>query len=502
MKKILAMLLAAVMMLAIGVTAFAAEVPTITVSEVSGTAAPGDEITVTVSIKNNPGFFAITLPIEYDAEKLEKVSFEGKGDLTWTIETQALGENKVMANYTGNGEILVLKFKVKDNAASGDAVVTIGKVKAATFEGGKADFTVVSGGVTVKAPCKHADTTTINAKEGTCKEAGYSGDTYCNECKTTIAYGKATAKDAKNHVGGTEVKNVKAGTCAEAGYTGDTCCKGCGEVIAEGKATAKDPANHTGKTELDKASAVEPDCKNSGKEANTICSGCKAVLKEGKEIPATGKHGGGVATCTAKAVCTGCGTEYGELDPKNHGNHETEVKNAKEADCTEAGYTGDIYCKGCKNKIETGKVIDALGHKGGEATCQAKAVCEVCKEEYGELGEHKGGEATCTAKAVCEVCQEEYGELAEHKFGNWVVEKEATYTEEGLAKRECENCDEVEEKEIAKKRRPSDDKGLVVDLTGKDEGEANPNTGAVITLSSTVGVIGAVAAVAIFRKRK
>ena len=68
MKKILAMLLAAVMMLAIGVTAFAAEVPTITVSEVSGTAAPGDEITVTVSIKNNPGFFAITLPIEYDAD--------------------------------------------------------------------------------------------------------------------------------------------------------------------------------------------------------------------------------------------------------------------------------------------------------------------------------------------------------------------------------------------------------------------------------------------------
>lgn len=512
-KKIISLVLVLCFCFAVSVTAFAAA-PGIAVSEV--VAERGEEATVKVSLDGNPGIVSMKLTVAYDAKALE---YKGavvnsefadvasmseavlQTDGTIIVNWMILGGNK---NCVQNGTFAEIKFLVKETAVKGVSAVTVtyDEDDVYNIDEENVTFSVKNGSVTVNAPCDHKDTTTINAKEGTCKEAGYSGDTYCNECKTTIAYGKATAKDAKNHVGGTEVKNVKAGTCAEAGYTGDTCCKGCGEVIAEGKATAKDPANHTGKTELDKASAVEPDCKNSGKEANTICSGCKAILKEGKEIPATGKHGGGVATCTAKAVCTGCGIEYGELDPKNHGNHETEVKNAKEADCTEAGYTGDIYCKGCKNKIETGKVVDALGHKGGEATCQAKAVCEVCKEEYGELGEHKGGEATCTAKAVCEVCQEEYGELAEHKFGNWVVEKEATYTEEGLAKRECENCDEVEEKEIAKKRRPSDDKGLVVDLTGKDEGEANPNTGAVITLSSTVGVISAVAAVAIFRKRK
>lgn len=79
------------------------------------------------------------------------------------------------------------------------------------------------------------------------------------------------------------------------------------------------------------------------------------------------------ATCSSKAVyyknCTSCyykGTdtyvyEWGQLDPKNHDGGE-EVKNAKAATCTEKGYTGDTYCKGCGVKLSDGTEIPATGH--------------------------------------------------------------------------------------------------------------------------------------------
>ena len=55
---------------------------------------------------------------------------------------------------------------------------------------------------------------------------------------------------------------------------------------------------------------------------------------------------GGTATCTHKAVCTVCGGEYGEFDPKNH----TNLKHfpAKAATKTAEGNIEYWYCSGCK----------------------------------------------------------------------------------------------------------------------------------------------------------
>ncbi len=49
----------------------------------------------------------------------------------------------------------------------------------------------------VTAPDVHDNTETINKKAATCTDKGYTGDTYCNDCKTTITYGKET--DALGH---------------------------------------------------------------------------------------------------------------------------------------------------------------------------------------------------------------------------------------------------------------------------------------------------------------
>lgn len=76
---------------------------------------------------------------------------------------------------------------------------------------------------------------------------------------------------------------------------------------------------------------------------------------------------GGTANCHDKAVCTDCGQAYGKLAPAKHDGG-TELKNKKDATCTEKGYSGDTYCKGCGEKLSDGTEIPAIGHSYGAWT--------------------------------------------------------------------------------------------------------------------------------------
>ena len=49
----------------------------------------------------------------------------------------------------------------------------------------------------------------------------------------------------------------------------------------------------------------------------------------------------------------------------------TEIKNAKTANCTQAGYTGDTVCKDCGKVIKKGKSINAVGHSKVTSTAKA-----------------------------------------------------------------------------------------------------------------------------------
>lgn len=102
-------------------------------------------------------------------------------------------------------------------------------------------------------------------------------------------------------------------------------------------------------------------------------------------------HIGGTATCREQAVCEVCHGTYGERNGTNHVGG-TEIRGAKSQNCTEDGYTGDTYCKGCGEKLSSGTVINADGHRGGMASCTDQAECEICHEKYGEPdpGRHPG----------------------------------------------------------------------------------------------------------------
>ena len=374
----------------------------------NATVESGSEVTVTVSLGANTKLAAYGATLVYDDTKLELIEM--------TPGTFCAAVNKDTAMATGfsvtdvtSGTLFTATFKAL--APYGEAEVTVEFDDDSTCNARQTpiEMTTTAGIVTIT--CKHEGGT------ATCKDQAV-----CEICQEP--YGNL---DAENHVGETEVRDDVPASCYEEGYTGDTYC-------------------------LD----------------------CDAMIEEGEVIPATGEHSGGIATCNAKAECGVCGAEYGELDADNHIG-ETEVRNDKEADCMEEGYTGDTYCLDCEALLEEGEVIpvdngnhkgpanDEYGydeenhwftcecgeevekeaHKGGEATCVAKAVCDVCGQEYGELDAegHFGGTATCAAKAKCDGCGAEYGELDADNHAN---------TEERDGDTYCKDCGElVEEGEPA-----------------------------------------------------
>ena len=170
-------------------------------------------------------------------------------------------------------------------------------------------------GVWGGTPCAHENTELRNAKEATCTEPGYTGDTYCKDCGEKI--GTGTAIPAKGH---TEViDEAVAATCTTPGKTEGKHCSVCNEVLVPQEEI---PAK--GHTEvIDEAVAAT--CTESGKTEGKHCSVCNEILVAQEVIPAKG--------------------------------HVEEIRNIKEVTDTEDGYTGDTYCSVCNELLKSGEVI-------------------------------------------------------------------------------------------------------------------------------------------------
>ena len=141
----------------------------------------------------------------------------------------------------------------------------------------------------------------------------------------------------------------------------------------------------------------------------------------------TAKCTGGKATCTTKAVCEVCDTEYGEKDPNNH---DLEQYVMKAPTCTETGLAY-VICWRCD--YTDYQEIPALKH---------------------DLKQHAAKAPTCTEKGwnayeTCSRCDyTTYVELpAQHDLEQHVM-KAPTCTETGLAYVTCWRCDYTDYQEI------------------------------------------------------
>jgi len=214
------------------------------------------------------------------------------------------------------------------------------------------------------------------------------------------------------------------------------------------------------------------------------CKDCKVKENEENGVAHTTTS---EADCCNKAVCEVCG-EYGDWNPDVHASDDVVVEKIP----------GDIRQHASKHaccgtlieKVDhtyTDGVCSATGcgytctHTGGTATCQSKATCTVCGQQYGELAAHTYDNACDTTCNVCSATR-----TTTHTFGEWKTE------ENGDKKRTCSVCGHVET-EVA-----SND----ADQSGDTE-KAGLGTGAIVGIVvGSAAVVGAGVGVGVAMAKK
>lgn len=351
----------------------------------------------------------------------------------------------------------------------------------------------------------HQHTEVRNVKEATCKEEGYTGDTYCTDCGEKLSSGEPTAKKAHDW---DEGKVTTEATCKNTGvktYTCNNCSETKTEVIPmtdhiwdNGKVTTKpscitpgvktytctvcqetktEEIPATGHQHTEVRNVKEATCTKEGYTGDTYCTDCGEKLSDGKILPKK-DHDYEIkdhkdATCTedgyTTSFCKNCGDEKKETI-KATGHQHTEVRDAKKATCTKAGYTGDTYCKDCGEKISSGEVIAKLAHTWDEgnitkeADCKETGVmtytchkCGATKTEDIPRTEHTWDEGevttapTCTKPGVrtytCSVCKATRTEVIKatgHLHTEIRNKKDASCTENGYTgDTYCKDCEEL-----------------------------------------------------------
>lgn len=326
----------------------------------------------------------------------------------------------------------------------------------------------------------HIHTEVRNKKDATYTDDGYTGDTYCKDCGKKRETGTVIPKLVeKEHDYGEWVLD-QAPTCKKYGVR-HRICKNCGDREVD----VLDKVDHT----WELVSTIPATC-TVGEIQHYKCSVCGETKDVTLSNP-LGEHSwdnGKVtkeATCTEDGektyTCTVCNTTKTEVIPAT-GHQHKEVRNAKKAICTEDGYTGDTYCTDCNTKLESGTVVNKLGHTWDngvitkEATETEEGVktytCKTCGETKTEkipVTSHHLDQGTITKKATCTEngekthhctdadCDKTYVETIPatgHKFDSWKTVKAQSIYSGAVQKRTCNACGKKETRIVGDKLKP------------------------------------------------
>lgn len=199
-----------------------------------------------------------------------------------------------------------------------------------------------------KNPINHVHKEVRGAKDATCTEKGYTGDTYCNDCGLFLYSGKnikALGHDYK------VVAEVPA-TCAAKGTAATQQCKRCGYTVPA-QSLPIDPNNHAN---IVKDVAVAPTCTKTGLTEGSHCGDCNKILIAQEVVSFT--------------------------------NHTEVIDPAVAATCTETGLTEGSHCSVCNKILVAQKTVSALNHSftnyisNDDATCTEDgtktAKCDRC----------------------------------------------------------------------------------------------------------------------------
>lgn len=254
-------------------------------------------------------------------------------------------------------------------------------------------------------------------------------ETKCGDA-TVTKYEASVTVDGKNYtsehtvidgecshtVKDSDIKVIRKATCSEEGKVEKTC-ETCGYTWTES----------IPKIEHQYITSVQTvdTCEEKSEYTVEKCSMCGSIKETSKklyysahdyQIESINKE----PTCTEDGEyvykCSKCGkTETKKLPATGHN---IELVNAKEATCTEKGYTGDKVCKKCGKTITIGREIKAKGHRYPE-------IISFIKYETIEDSEHKGLMCNYSYEAIkltCSVCNEtEEHRSSDNKLLGWTL---------------------------------------------------------------------------------
>ena len=262
-----------------------------------------------------------------------------------------------------------------------------------------------------------------NQKDATCGAAGYTGDVYCSVCNKKLESGETIPKLSEHTWGEWTITNQP--TCKKYGVK-QRRCKVCNELDIETIAKT----DHKWILE-----STTPATCGIGEIQHYKCSVCGETKDVTLDNPLSHAWDNGKVTkeptCTETGIktftCTNCGTTREEtIEATGHLHKET--KNQKAATCTEDGYTGDTYCTDCNTKLESGTVINKLGHTWDDGVITKEAT------------ETEEGIKTYTCKR-CGETKTESIPMVSHHWDQGTVTKEPTCTENGEKTYHCTDAD-------------------------------------------------------------
>ena len=299
---------------------------------------PGEEVTVTFAVENLGEISALGLTYTVP-EGLEVVSaqwlIEGKLSDVNTYRQQAVLAFETPQLLEEKVDVFEVTYRVSadvqassQNPFTADVEMTL---MAKLYDRDLEPITAKAR-ITAVAPCTHSNTTLVGAKDATCAEEGYTGDTVC-ECGETIAKGEVIPATGEHdyHNGSCSVCGgkdpdyqepskpgwqswfdkifgnwwgnddkceheytsvVTKPTCTAKGYTTHTCSK-CGDSYKDTYTNALGHGWDNGKV------TKEATCTEDGVKTYT-CGTCGATKTEAIKAPGHHFEGG---------VCTVCGEE-------------------------------------------------------------------------------------------------------------------------------------------------------------------------------------------------
>ena len=358
----------------------------------------GEEITISVGIRNGSEIQSILIIPEYDSDTFDLV------DGGWTLSgglmsdfSVSSGDGVILFNPGINvdGKVLTFTLKAKNDAAfdtysiSAEVVIT----------DSNGNTTLTTTPATVQVKCDHSFTkedTTYLKSAATCTNPAvyYKSCVTCGEKGIeTFNYG-STIEHSYTRKVTTDAYKVSGATCTvQAVYY--YCCATCD---AKGTTTYEDEKplthNYTREVITDTYKVSDADC-DSKAIYNYCCATCDEKGTTTFEHGEVLGHTGGTATCTAKAICTRCSQEYGDTLDHTYDQEVVQDKYlASAASCTAkekyyksctCGAKGSVTFEvGDKRPHDYMEKVDALYLKDA-ATCTAKAVyyesCSVCGEK-------------------------------------------------------------------------------------------------------------------------